>query len=200
MNARKTITAFIAIAFVVGGGNALADTVPYQIDPVHSGVDFSVRHMVVTNVKGAFDELAGHIHFNASDVTASSVEVTIQAASINTGNEKRDNHLRSPDFLAVEDFPTITFKSSSIRRTDDGFVAVGDLTIRDVTRTVEIPFEVHGPVTSPWGQQVIGASGELTINRMDYGANWNKAIEAGGVVVSEDVKIELNVEASKAES
>jgi polyisoprenoid-binding protein YceI len=108
--------------------------------------------------------------------------------------------LRSSDFLAVEEYPTITFKSTSIRKSDDGFVAVGDLTIRDVTRTVEIPFEVHGPVTNPWGQQVIGASGELTINRTDYGANWNKAIEAGGVVVSEEVKIELNVEAAKTES
>ena len=199
MSVKKLISAIIAMAFVAGAGHAVADTTPYQIDPSHSGVQFAVKHMVVTNVKGDFGEFAGTIHFNQKDVTKSAVEVTIQAASIDTGNEKRDNHLRSPDFLAVEQFPTITFKSTSVKKADNGFVAVGDLTIRGVTKTVEIPFEVAGPLKNPWGQEVIGATGALTINRMDFGAKWNKALEAGGVLVSEDVRIELNVEATPAE-
>lgn len=200
MNVKKFVTYAMVIAFIVTGGQALAGTAVYTIDPTHSGIDFKVRHMVVTNVSGTFDEFQGQIHYDPENVTGSAVEVTIQAASINTRHDERDEHLRSPDFLAVEQFPTIVFKSKSIRETDDGFVAVGELTIRDVTRTVEIPFEVYGPVTNPWGQEVMGATGNITINRMDYGARWNKAIEAGGVVVGEDVKIELNVEAAKAQT
>jgi polyisoprenoid-binding protein YceI len=169
----------------------------YQIDLTHSGVEFKVRHMLVTNVKGEFDEFEGTVHYDADNIENSRVEVVIQAASINTQNEKRDNHLKSPDFLAVEEHPTIRFTSTSVEKRGQTLIAVGDLTIRGVTKQVEIPFEIAGPVTSPWGQQVIGIEGRLAINRMDFGANWNKAIEAGGFVVDEEVKIELNIEASE---
>jgi polyisoprenoid-binding protein YceI len=199
MRAHRIVTRLIAAALMAVCGPALAGADTYQIDTSHSGVEFKVRHMLVTNVKGQFDTFEGTISYDAENVENSSVEVTIQTASINTRNEKRDKHLQSGDFLAAEEFPTITFKSTTVKKEGDGFVAVGDLTIRGVTKEVEIPFEIAGPVTNPWGQQVIGVEGRLTINRMDYGAKWNKAIETGGAVVSEEVKIELNIEAAKAQ-
>ena len=156
MRLNTTVTAIIAMALLASGGPVLGGADTYQIDGSHSGVHFKVRHMLVTNVKGGFDTFEGTIMYDPDNIENSSVEVTIQANSINTRNEKRDDHLRSPDFLAAEEFPTITFRSTSVKKKGDGFVAVGDLTIRDVTKEVVIPFGLAGPVTNPWGQEVIG--------------------------------------------
>jgi polyisoprenoid-binding protein YceI len=175
----------------------VAEPATYTIDPGHSSVAFTAKHMVVAKVRGAFDTFEGTIVYDPDDIEKSSVEVTIAAASVNTKNEKRDDDLRSDGFLGTEAFPTIIFKSTSVRRSADGYVAVGDLTIRGVTKSVEIPFQLSGPVTSPWGQSLIGVEGSLVMNRQDYGVSWSEKLDNGGLVVSDDVAIELNVEAKK---
>lgn len=170
----------------------------YQIDPVHSSVTFSVRHMVISNVKGQFTKFSGVINLDEEDITRSSVEVTIDAASIDTGNEDRDKHLRSADFLDVEKYPAITFKSKKIVKTGENtFDVIGDLTIRGITREVRLPVQFFGKVVDPWGNERIGAHAELTINRHDFGVSWSKTLEGGGLVVGNDVHIEINVEAVK---
>jgi len=175
------------------GGAAAAEK--YVLDPPHSGADFSVRHMVITNVKGGFSDISGVIVLDDQDITRSSVDVTIKAASIYTNNEKRDDHLRSADFLDVQKFPDITFKSTSIRKTNDGLVMTGLLTIRDVSKEVSFPFEMTDKIVDPWGNTRFGAEGTLEIDRRDYGLNWNKALETGGVLVGNEVGIDLNIQA-----
>jgi polyisoprenoid-binding protein YceI len=169
----------------------------YELDPVHSSVAFGVRHMVITTVKGKFNKFSGRMLYDPENLAQSSVEVKIEAASIDTDNEKRDGHLRSPDFLEVEKHPEIAFNSTRIEKSGDGFVAHGQLTIRGVTKDVAIPFTLAGPVKDAWGGLRIGAEGQLTIDRRDWGLTWNQALEAGGVLVGNDVRIELNVQAVK---
>jgi len=135
---------------------------------------------------------------NEDDITKSSAEITIQTASIDTDDEKRDNHLKSADFFAVEEYPTITFKSKNISKTDDGYAMTGDLTIKDVTREITFPFIFNGFITDPWGGKRFGAEANLTINRLDYNVEWNKTLDNGGVLVGNDVDIMLHVEAIKA--
>lgn len=167
----------------------------YKIDESHSSVGFSVKHLVITNVKGQFNDFSGTIQFDENDIANSSVEVIIKTASIDTDDEKRDNHLRSADFFDVENHPVITFKSKKIQHMDDGYVAVGDLTIRGVTKEVSLPFALTGPIDDPWGNKRFGAEASLTINRQDFGISWNKALDNGGVLVGDDVKINLEIEA-----
>ena len=156
--------------------------------------------MMVTNVKGSFATVAGTIRFDPSKVENSSVEVTIDAASIDTNNEKRDADLKSANFLEVDKYPSITFKSTRIAKEGDHWVASGDLTIHGVTKAVKLPFTLSGPATNPWGQQVIGIDGALEINRNDFGVSWNKALETGGVLVGDTVSIEIGAEAQKQSS
>jgi polyisoprenoid-binding protein YceI len=177
-------------------GSALAAD-EYKIDPVHSQVGFAVKHMVVNTVHGRFGDYTGTITYDDKDITKSSVNVTIKTASINTDNAQRDGHLKSPDFLDAQKFPDITFQSKSIEKKADGFVAHGALTIRGVSKDVDLPFKVSGPI-SAMGSQLLGAEASLTINRQDYGVSWSKALDNGGMVVSNDVKIDLNVEAKLA--
>jgi polyisoprenoid-binding protein YceI len=167
----------------------------YVLDAAHTSAGFAVRHMVISNVKGGFADVAGVIMYDESDVAKSSVEVTIKTASVNTNNEKRDEHLRSPDFFDADKYPDITFKSKAINKTDDGLALVGILTIKGISKEVTFPFEITGKLTDPWGSVRIGAEAKLKINRQDFGLTWNKALETGGLVVGNDVKIELNVEA-----
>jgi polyisoprenoid-binding protein YceI len=147
--------------------------------------------MVLATVRGEFTDYSANILFDENDVTKSSIEGSIKVASINTGNEKRDNHLRSSDFFDAENHPEITFKSRSIVKDGDDYAMLGSLTIRGVTRDVQIPFHIVGTLLDPWGNKRLGLEAELTINRQDYGVSWNKALDNGGVVVSDDVKIEL---------
>lgn len=166
----------------------------YEIDVAHSNVDFVVRHLGVTNVRGRFARFGGHVELDAGDVKRSRVEVTIDAASVDTQNERRDNHLRSDDFFEVAAYPTLSFVGRRVEREGDGLVLVGDLTIRDVTRAVRIPFELTGPVQVGANQKRVGAEGALVINRFDYGLRWNRITEAVQVV-ADDVRIELSISA-----
>ena len=169
-------------------------SVRYVLDGAHTYIGFSARHMLVTRVRGKFNEFEGEILLDTADITRSVANVTIQTASVDTDNDRRDNHLRSEDFFEAERFPTITFRGTGVARRGDQLFLVGDLTIRDVTRPVEIPFELNGPVGAP-GEQRIGAEGELTVDRFDYGLKWDRAVETGGLVVSREVTLELSVEA-----
>jgi polyisoprenoid-binding protein YceI len=153
--------------------------------------------MMVSTVKGRFTGLTGTIFDNAEDPTLSSVQVEIDPTSITTGDAKRDGHLRSPDFFDVERFPTIAFKSKRIEGTRDEFKLTGDLTIRDQTREVTLDVTLNGLGVSPYGQTVAGFSGHTKLNRRDFALNWNVALEAGGVLVGDQFKLEVEIEAVK---
>ena len=172
----------------------------WTIDPVHSHAEFKVKHMMISNVKGQFTTLSGNLSHNEEDITKSQVEAAIEAASINTREPQRDAHLMSADFLYVENFPTLTFKSTSISRKDDDELKVaGDLTIRGVTRNVV--FNVEGPTApakDPWGGTRMGLTATTKINRKDFGLTWNAALETGGILVGDEVTITLEAEFVKA--
>jgi polyisoprenoid-binding protein YceI len=172
----------------------------WNIDPVHTTAEFKVRHMMITNVKGQFSAVTGVVEIDPEDVTNSRVEVSIDASSINTRDAQRDAHLKSPDFFDVEKFPTLSFASTRVTRKDDGEPAVeGNLTIHGVTR--KVVFEVEGPsqpARDPWGNVRIGWSARTKINRKDFGLNWNAALEAGGLLVGDEVTITLDAQAVQA--
>jgi polyisoprenoid-binding protein YceI len=168
----------------------------YTIDPGHSRIGFVARHAMVTKVRGSFNEFDGTGYFDADDPTKSHVELTIKAASIDTRNADRDAHLRSNDFFDMEQHPEITFVSSAVDQVDhDTFRVTGDLTIKDVTRPVTIDFQHTGSAIDPYENYRIGFEGQATVNRKDWGVSWNAALDAGGVLVSEKVTLELEVSA-----
>jgi len=168
----------------------------WNLDTTHSGASFSVRHMMVSTVRGSFSSLRGTLEYDPANPAAASVEVEIDASSIDTGVADRDNHLRSADFFDVEKYPHITFKSKKVELTgDDEARITGDLTIRDVTREVVIEAEYLGQTKSPFGDQRVGFSGSTRIDREQWGLTWNVAMEAGGVLVSKEIKISLDVQA-----
>lgn len=166
----------------------------WNIDGSHSTAEFTVRHLMITNVKGRFGTLAGTVEYDPANPEASKIDVSIDASSIDTREEKRDAHLRSADFFDVEKFPKITFVSKSVKKTDDGFAATGDLTMHGVAKEVTLQVETPSAETKdPWGNIRIGASAEGKINRKDWGLGWNAALETGGVVVGEQVKLHIEV-------
>jgi polyisoprenoid-binding protein YceI len=171
-------------------------TTTWTIDPSHSVVEFSVKHMMFATVKGRFTEVTGAINLDNKNVANSSVEVTIGAASIDTRDEKRDEHLRSADFFDAETYPTLEFKSTSVEAKGNDLKVTGDLTIHGVTKQVVLNTEFNGQGSNPWGQQVISYSASTKINRKDFGLNWNAALESGGVLVSDEVKIVIEIEAN----
>jgi polyisoprenoid-binding protein YceI len=170
----------------------------WKLDQAHSQITFIVRHMMITNVRGRFETFDTKVDWNEADPTRSSVEVTIDVASINTRDAQRDGHLRSPDFFDAEKYPTITFKSKRIEKIDDarGRI-VGDLTIRDVTREVVLDAEFSGQGKNPYGMTVAGFTTTTKINRKDWGLNWNVALETGGWLVGDEIKIEVELELIK---
>lgn len=171
----------------------------YNLDPTHTRIGFVARHAMVTKVRGSFGEFSGSGHFNAEDPTQSSLELTVQAASINTGNTDRDNHLRSNDFFDMETYPEIKFVSTGVEKVDDeNYNVTGDLTIKDVTNPVTVAFELSGPVQDPWGNTRIGLEGKAVVNRKDWGISFNMALEAGGLLVSDKINLEFDVAAVKA--
>ncbi|HJX85176.1 MAG TPA: YceI family protein [Candidatus Angelobacter sp.] len=184
----------LLLAMLLACGSALAAD-EYKIDPNHSSVNFTVTHMTLSTVHGRFTDFAGKIVYDEKDPSQSSVSVTIKTASITTDVEARDKHLKSPDFFDAANFPEITFQSKSVEKTGNGFVAHGTLTIRGVSKDVDLPFELKGPVAGQRGK-LLAANAVLTINRQDYGVAWNRPFN-NGVVVSNDVRIELNVEAGQ---
>lgn len=168
------------------------------IDSAHSEVGFTARHMMISNVRGQFHTVNGTVDFNESDPTLSTVNVTIDAASLNSRDDKRDGHLKSPDFLDIENFPEITFVSKAVEKvSDDRGRIIGDLTIRGVTREVVLDVEYNGKATSPWGSESAGFSATTKINRRDFGLVWNVALETGGVLVGEEIKIAIELEIVK---
>lgn len=175
----------------------------WNIDSTHAQASFAARHMMVTTVRGSFNKISGTIDYDPANPAAASVEVVIDTHSMtSTGLEQRDNHLRSADFLDVEHYPTITFKSTKVEPKGDGTKATiyGDLTIRGVTKPVAIEAELLGQGKSPFGTTVAGFTGTTKINREDFGLTWNMALETGGWLVSKDVNITLDVEAIKVET
>ncbi len=170
----------------------------WAIDPSHTRVGFSAKHAMVATVRGQFNEFGGSLTLDGSAPEQSAAELTIGAGSISTGSDDRDNHLRSGDFLDIETHPELTFTSTGVRyQGGDEFVMTGDLTIRGTTRPVELAVELEGLASDPFGNERIGFSGETTISRKDFGLTWNVALEAGGVLVSDKVKITLDVSAIK---
>ncbi len=171
-------------------------TTLWTIDHSHSGIHFTVRHLMVSKVRGQFASWTGTLALDDDDLTKSYVEVAIDAASVDTKEPKRDDHLRSADFFEVERFPQLIFRSTNIERTGDDKLAVtGNLTIRDVTRTVVLDVEGGDRVKDPWGGTRTGFSGHLTISRKDFGLTWNALLEAGGVAVGDKIEIGLEIEA-----
>jgi polyisoprenoid-binding protein YceI len=166
----------------------------YSVDVSHSRLGFQARHAMVTNVRGHFEQFEGTATLDQSDPAKSSAEVTVQVASITTSNQQRDDHLRSGDFFDVATHPAMTFRSTSIQRTgDDTYQVSGDLTIRDVTKPVTVDLEFTGAAKDPWGQTRIGFEGSAVLNRKDWGLVWNTALETGGVLVSEKIKIDVEL-------
>jgi polyisoprenoid-binding protein YceI len=167
----------------------------WELDPVHTSAQFVARHLMVSKVRGKFTDVSGTIHI-AEDPTESSVEVKIDPASVETGDEQRDAHLRSPDFLDVERYPEITFRSRSVEGSSPShFLVHGELTVHGVTRPVTLEAEYHGVTADPWGGRRAGFSATTEVDREDFGLTWNVAIEAGGFVVGKKVRLELEVEA-----
>lgn len=170
----------------------------YTIDPAHSRLGFVARHAMVTKVRGSFNEFEGSAVLDGDNPANSTAKVVIKAASIDTRNAQRDEHLRGNDFLAMEQFPEIAFVSTGVRQTDDTtFEVTGDLTVRGVTNSVTIPFTYEGSATDPFGNVRVGFEGAVTINRKDYGVTWNAALETGGVLVSDKIVLEFEVSAVK---
>jgi polyisoprenoid-binding protein YceI len=170
----------------------------FEFDTTHSSVAFTVRHLVIAKVRGTFKVWGGDLQLDLADLTKSKVDVKIDAASIDTHEEKRDGHLRSADFLDAEKFPSLTFESRKIEKKGDRYALTGDLTIRGVTKSVTLDTELGGTAKDPWGGERIAFSAHGKIDRGDYGLKWNQALEAGGVLVGETVDIHLEIEAKKA--
>jgi polyisoprenoid-binding protein YceI len=171
----------------------------WTIDPSHSSIGFVARHAMVTNVRGTFDEVEGVGQLDAANPAASTATVTMKAASINTGSTDRDGHLRSADFFDVETYPEVRFASTAIERADaETFSVTGDLTIKDVTRPVTVDFTFTGVARDPFGNLRAGFEGQTSVNRKDWGLEWNAALETGGVLVSEKIKLVLDISAIKS--
>lgn len=171
----------------------------WNLDPNHSSIEFNARHMVFAKVKGSFDDFDVDAVVDETDLSASQATVTIDAASINTREENRDGHLRSADFLDVENHPKITFVTKQIRpKGGHDYDIKGDLTLRGVTKEVTFESEIGGPLADPWGNKRISISGETKVNRKEWGLNWNAAIEAGGVLVGDSITLQIDAELVKA--
>jgi polyisoprenoid-binding protein YceI len=176
-------------------------TSKWNIDPTHSGINFSVRHMVVSKVRGRFAKYSGSLELDEYDLTRSVVEATIDASSIDTGTAQRDEHLRSADFFDVTKFPELRFRSTSIEKlAEDRYRVTGELTIRDVTREVKLDVEYGGKNKDPWGNERVGFLATTALDRKDFGLGWNQLLETGGVLVGDRVEIELEVQGIKAKS
>lgn len=191
---KNLITGFLSIIMFI----SMAFTADkYVADVAHTNIGFSVKHMVISAVPGEFKDFSVDFIYDENDINKSSVKAIIKTASIDTDNEKRDAHLKSADFFDAEKYPDITFVSNKIVKTNNGFVAKGMLTIKNISKEIELPFNILGVVKDPWGNTKMGVESELIINRQDYNVKWNKTLDAGGFVVSNDVNIKLDVELLK---
>jgi polyisoprenoid-binding protein YceI len=169
----------------------------YTIDASHSTLGFVARHAMVTKVRGAFNEFEGTATLDGANPAASTAKVTIKATSIDTRNEQRDDHLRSNDFFAMDEFPEITFVSTGVNVDGDSYELTGDLTVKGVTKSVTVPFEYEGSAKDPFGNDRVGFSGSLVINRKDFGVSFNAPLETGGLLVSDKITLEFDISAIK---
>ena len=165
----------------------------YEIDEVHSTIGFGIKHMAISTTRGSFSDYSGMIHYDPQNLDAFMVDVTIQAASIDTKNEKRDEHLRGADFFEVETYPTITFKSSTLKKTDEGYEIIGDLTMKDVTKEITLDAEIMGPVEG-MGKKMVGLEAEGKIDRKDFNIVFNKVLDNGGLAVGNEVDLMIELE------
>jgi polyisoprenoid-binding protein YceI len=188
---RRKFLFLVGLAVVLAAQPLFA--VKFKVDHPHTNIGFSVKHMVIAKTTGSFKEFDATLELDPDDMSSFSVMATIQAASIDTNNDQRNNHLRSSDFLDVANHPTITFESSELSMMDGNYVLHGDLTIRGVTHAIELPIQIVGPVMA-MGNTVVGFAGSVTINRHDYGVSWSRTLDNGGLVVADDVEIEVNGE------
>ncbi len=188
---------FIAALPLLVAGLAHADTVEWKLDTSHTNIGFSVPHLVISSVEGRFREATAVVKLDEADLSKSQVSVDINTASIDTGDAKRDGHLKSPDFFDVAKFPKIQFVSTKVAKAGKGYKLTGDLTIRDVKKQVTLDATLSAPVKTPWGNQARAAKVTGKIKRGDFGLKWNKALETGGVVVGDDVTINVTAEVTK---
>jgi polyisoprenoid-binding protein YceI len=187
---------FAALPLLIAGV-AHADAAEWKLDLSHSSVGFSVPHLVISSVEGRFKEASSKINIDDADPTKSQISVEIKPDSIDTGDAKRDEHLKGVDFFDVKKFPKLTFKSTKIAKAGATYKLTGDLTIRDITKTVTLDATLSAPVKTPWGNHARAAKLTGKIKRSDFGLKWNKALEAGGVVVGEEVTIDVKAEVTK---
>ena len=170
----------------------------WTVDTAHSEIGFSVKHMMISKVKGSFGSYEANVEANEEDLQGALIDFKIDVASISTNNTDRDNHLRSADFFDAEQFPHITFKANDIVKKDGEYELTGDLTMKGVTRPATFEVEYGGKGTNPWGVEVVAFNVEGKVNRKDFGLTWNQALETGGVMVGEDIKITLELEGNPA--
>jgi polyisoprenoid-binding protein YceI len=171
-----------------------APAATYDIDKGHSSIGFKIRHMVVSKVAGSFGEFEGSFEFEEGKPDAWSIKASIDAGSIDTASEKRDQHLLGSDFLDAEKFPTLEFSSKRVEKSGDDYVIIGDFTLHGVTKELKLDLEYHGSIQDPWGNQRAGFTATTTLNRQDYGLSWSKALESGGLVVGDEVEVTLEIE------
>jgi polyisoprenoid-binding protein YceI len=192
------ITTLTTVLVWISVAGARAETARYDVDPDHSTIGFSVDHMVVSKTRGQFTEYIGFIEMDPDAKTVKAIEATIKTPSLTTNHQKRDTHLKGPDFFDVEQYPTMIYKMKSYRKTGDGYTAIGDLTLHSVTKEITLVGNFNGVNKDPWGNTRAGFTAEGKVNRKDFGINWNKALDNGGVIVGNEVLIKLDVECIKA--
>ncbi len=201
MRAGTVMTTCVRAAVLVlcaGVGLASAETARFNLDLDHSIIEFQVKHMVISKTTGRFTDYTGFVELDPEAGQVKAIEATIKAASLNTNHEKRDAHLRNPDFFDVEKYPTLTYKLKSLKKMGDEFTAFGDLTMRGVTQEVVLVGTFNGVTKDPWGNTRAGFTGKGKLNRKDFGMTWNKALDNGGLIVGDEVDIRLEIEAIKA--
>jgi polyisoprenoid-binding protein YceI len=171
----------------------------YKIDPAHSSIRFSVRHLMISNVRGGFTGVSGEVAFDPENLNQSTIDAEVDVATVSTGDANRDGHLKTAEFFDVEQFPKMSFKSTAIEKADDGYKVSGDLSLHGVTKPVTLTVEdVSEENKDPWGNLRIGTSAKGKLNRKDFGLNWNAALETGGVMVGDEVKIEFDLQLVKS--
>lgn len=175
-----------------------AETARYDVDPDHSIVEFKVAHMVISKTTGHFKDYTGFIEMDPDAGTVKAIDATIKTASVTTNQEKRDTHLRNPDFFDVEKYPTMVYKMKNYKKSGDGYTAIGDLTLRGVTKEMTLTGNLNGVTKDPWGNTRAGFTAEGKVNRKDFGMVWNNALDGGGLIVGDEVLIKLDIECIKA--
>ena len=197
---RAVVMVCLGVTLWLNPVSGQAETARYVVDPDHSIVEFKVAHMVISKTTGHFKEYSGFIDMDPEAGTVKTIEATIKTASVTTNQEKRDAHLRNPDFFDVEKYPTMTYKMKSYSKAGDGYSAIGDLMLHGVTKEVTLTGNFNGVTKDPWGNTRAGFTAEGKLNRKDFGMVWNKALDSGGLVVGDEVWIKLDIECIKAKS